>query len=243
MKNNGIILGIRWWPLLSPGVTNFRIMSSTPTLDIAALRRNYSRESLSEQDVMADPIDQFEHWFRQAMDSELPEPNAMILASASAGGQPSIRTMLLKGFDHQGFVFYTNYSSRKGNELDANPQAALLFPWLELERQVRIEGLVERVSQEESLAYFQSRPRGSQIGAWASPQSQIITGRDILEAKVAELTETFKHDEVLPLPPYWGGYRLRPDRIEFWQGRESRLHDRVLFTRAELGWTIERLAP
>lgn len=218
-------------------------MSSTPTLDIAALRRNYSRESLSEQDVMADPIDQFEHWFRQAMDSELPEPNAMILASASTGGQPSIRTMLLKGFDHQGFVFYTNYSSRKGNELDANPQAALLFLWLELERQVRIEGSVERVSQEESLAYFQSRPRGSQIGAWASPQSQIITGRDILEAKVAELTETFKHDEILPLPPYWGGYRLRPDRIEFWQGRESRLHDRVLFTRAELGWTIERLAP
>lgn len=218
-------------------------MSSTPTLDIAALRRNYSRESLSEQDVMADPIDQFEHWFRQAMDSELPEPNAMILASASTGGQPSIRTMLLKGFDHQGFVFYTNYSSRKGNELDANPQAALLFLWLELERQVRIEGSVERVSQEESLAYFQSRPRGSQIGAWASPQSQIITGRDILEAKVVELTETFKHDEILPLPPYWGGYRLRPDRIEFWQGRESRLHDRVLFTRAELGWTIERLAP
>ena len=211
--------------------------------ELAALRRNYTRESLSETGVKADPFQQFEHWFREALDSQLPEPNAMTVASATRDGRPSARTMLLKGFDHQGFVFYTNYESRKGGELDENPRAALLFTWLELERQVRIEGTVERVSEEESQAYFQSRPRGSQIGAWASPQSRVVPGREVLETKVEELAETFKHDETLPRPPYWGGYRVIPAAIEFWQGRENRLHDRIRYTHTGSGWKIERLAP
>ena len=211
--------------------------------DLASLRRNYARESLTEADVNPDPIAQFDHWFREALNSELSEPNAMTVATATRDGRPSARTILLKGFDHRGFVFYTNYESRKGQELDENPQAAILFNWLELERQIRIEGAVERVSQEESEAYFQSRPKGSQIGAWASPQSRVLPERGELEAKVAELTTTFKHDDVLPLPPFWGGYRVRPDVIEFWQGRENRLHDRIRFTKTETGWNIERLAP
>ncbi|MEQ1746081.1 MAG: pyridoxamine 5'-phosphate oxidase [Saprospiraceae bacterium] len=217
-------------------------MTTAPP-DIAALRRNYTQESLSKTGVKNDPIEQFDYWFREALASNLPEPNAMTLATATREGRPSARTVLLKGFDNAGFVFFTNYHSQKGAELDDNPQAALLFTWLELERQVRIEGSVERVSEEESRAYFQSRPKMSQIGAWASPQSQVIEARTILEARMAEMTSTFNHDEVLPLPPFWGGYRVRPDRIEFWQGRESRLHDRILYTRIELGWKIERLAP
>lgn len=218
-------------------------MSNTPAADLAALRRNYTRESLSEIDVHPDPILQFDRWFREALNSELPEPNAMALATATSDGRPSARTVLLKSFDHQGFVFYTNYESRKGAELENNPYAALLFNWLELERQVRIEGAVERVAREESEAYFQSRPKESQIGAWASPQSRRLDDRELLEARVRELATTFKHDEVLPLPPFWGGYRVRPERLEFWQGRESRLHDRIQYTRSEKGWRVERLAP
>jgi pyridoxamine 5'-phosphate oxidase len=218
-------------------------MSTSVAPNIAALRRNYTQESLSETDVKADPFEQFDHWFREALSSELPEPNAMALATATRAGHPSARTVLLKGFDHQGFVFYTNYESRKGEELDENPRAALLFTWLELERQVRIEGTVERVSAEESQAYFQSRPKESQIGAWASPQSRVIEGRNFLEDNMQELTTTFKHDEVLPLPPFWGGYRVRPEQMEFWQGRESRLHDRILYSRTDGGWKVERLAP
>lgn len=219
-------------------------MNSEPVSpDPSALRRNYTRESLSEADVNADPFKQFDHWFREALNSQLPEPNAMTLASATPDGRPSARTVLLKGFDHQGFVFYTNYESKKGQEIDTNPQVALLFTWLELERQIRIEGAAERVSPEESETYFQSRPKGSQVGAWASPQSRVISGREWLEEKMEELNDTFKHDENLPLPPFWGGYRVRPDCIEFWQGRENRLHDRIRYTRTETGWKIERLAP
>lgn len=211
--------------------------------DISALRRNYTRESLSETGVHTDPIQQFDHWFREALNSELPEPNAMTLATAGRDGRPGARTVLLKGFDHQGFVFYTNYESRKGQEIAENPRVALLFTWLELERQIRIEGRAERVSPEEAEAYFQSRPKGSQVGAWASPQSRVIAGREVLEQKLEELNETFKHDENLPLPPFWGGYRVYPDRIEFWQGRENRLHDRIRYSRTATGWKIERLAP
>jgi len=175
----------------------------------------------------------------------LVEPNAMTLATVGPDGRPSARMVLLKGFDHRGFVFYTNYSSRKGRELTANPAAALVFWWPPpVHRQVRIEGLVERVSHEESDAYFRTRPFGSQLGAWASNQSEVIAGRDILELRLERLTATYAGGEV-PLPPYWGGYRLAPDVIEFWQGRPNRLHDRLRYSRdgATAGWTLERLSP
>jgi pyridoxamine 5'-phosphate oxidase len=211
--------------------------------DITQLRRNYSLESLTKNDVAAHPIDQFAHWFIEALNSQLLEANASFLATASPDGRPSVRTVLLKGYDHQGFVFYTNYESRKGREIDLNPQAALLFNWLELERQVRIEGTIEKVSEVESRAYFQSRPRGSQIGAWASPQSRVISDRDVLEQRVQEIERQYEGLDTLPLPPHWGGYRIQPDWMEFWQGRESRLHDRIVYQKTEHGWTIERLAP
>lgn len=219
-------------------------MPETANLDLAALRKNYARETLSEQDVRHDPFAQFDAWFREALNSQLPEPNAMTLATVSALGQPSARIVLLKGFDHQGFVFYTNYESRKGDDLAANPRAALLFAWLELERQIRIEGTVEKVAESESLAYFQSRPVGSQIGAWASPQSRPVSGREVLEDTVARLQQEYSGAKALPLPSFWGGYRVRPERIEFWQGRENRLHDRILYALEDNGrWRIERLAP
>jgi pyridoxamine 5'-phosphate oxidase len=211
--------------------------------DISALRRNYSRQSLSQADVLPDPLAQFARWFEEAMQSQLAEPNAMTLATADLRGRPSARTVLLKGVDTEGFVFYTNYESRKGDDLAANPQAALLFTWLELERQIRIEGRVEKVSPAESLAYFQSRPLGSQIGAWASPQSRVISDRDVLESRVAQLQAEHAGAETLPLPPFWGGYRLRPDWLEFWQGRESRLHDRIGYRLEDGLWSIRRLAP
>lgn len=212
-------------------------------IELAALRQNYTHASLSEKDVLSDPFEQFGHWFKEALNSRLPEPNAMTLATATPDAWPSARTVLLKSFDPAGFVFYTNYESRKGQELEKNPRVALLFTWLELERQVRIEGTAARVSAEESLAYFQSRPKGSQIGAWASPQSQVIPDRSVLEASVQALAETYSHDEVLPAPPFWGGYRVMPHAIEFWQGRENRLHDRIRYTRQEKSWKMERLAP
>jgi pyridoxamine 5'-phosphate oxidase len=212
--------------------------------DIASLRRNYALQTLSETDVLHDPISQFAVWFEEALNSRLLEPNAMTLATATREGRPSARIVLLKGFDKQGFVFYTNYKSRKGEELAENPQAALLFTWLELERQIRIEGVVEKVTPEESKTYFQSRPKDSQIGAWASPQSRVVEKREALEKRVAELRKEFSEAKALPLPPFWGGYRLKPSRIEFWQGRESRLHDRICYTRVgEESWKIERLAP
>ena len=211
-------------------------------MSTAELRRQYVRDGLAEADLDPDPIVQFGRWFDAATAAGLFEPNAMTLATAAADGRPSARVVLLKGFDAGGFVFYTNYDSRKGRELAANPRAALVLLWAELRRQVRVEGRVERTSREQSEAYFRTRPLGSRLGAWASEQSRVIPNRQVLEARVAELAERFA-DRDVPLPPAWGGFRLVPDLIEFWQGREDRLHDRLRYRRGPGGWTVERLAP
>jgi pyridoxamine 5'-phosphate oxidase len=212
-------------------------------MNLAELRQHYALESLSEADVRPDPIAQFAFWFEEARNSQLLEPNAMTLATAAPDGYPNARTVLLKGFDEHGFTFFTNYESRKGVELTANPRATVLFTWLELQRQIRIEGVVEKISREASLAYFQSRPRENQIGAWASPQSRIIESREVLVQREMEMEEKFAGLEKLPLPDFWGGYLLRPVVMEFWQGRMSRLHDRILYSRDGNDWRIERLAP
>ncbi len=212
--------------------------------NIADLREDYRKADLEIKDVTSNPLEQFQIWFQQALQAELKEPNAMTLATATADGKPSARIVLLKGVDEQGFLFYTNYNSRKGQELAANPQAALVFAWLELEKQVRIEGTVERITPEASTAYFQRRPKGSQIGAWASPQSEVIPDRRILEENVQALQAKYTQSEQLPRPEHWGGYRLRPTVIEFWQGRSSRLHDRIRYSlQTDGSWHIERLAP
>lgn len=213
-------------------------------VDIAALRQNYALHTLSESDVAPDPFEQFRTWFHEAVNSQLPEPNAFILATAGADGRPGARTVLLKEFTRNGFVFYTNYESRKGQELLENPNAAMLFMWLELQRQVRIEGVVEKVGAAESLAYFQSRPRASQIGAWASHQSAVAGSREEIERRQKEAEARFEGFDVLPLPPFWGGYRLKPDLFEYWQGRESRLHDRIAYRKSDTdSWDISRLMP
>lgn len=210
---------------------------------IANLRKDYSSKSLLETDVEANPIDQFQKWWNEAMDSEIDEVNAMTLATASGDGMPAARIMLLKGFDKNGFVFFTNYKSYKAMHLEENPKACLVFFWKELERQVRITGLVKRASEKDSDEYFFSRPVGSQIGAWASNQSQVIENREWLQNRVVQLTEEFKQKE-LKRPPHWGGYVVTPVIIEFWQGRPSRLHDRIQYTLREDGnWKIERLSP
>jgi pyridoxamine 5'-phosphate oxidase len=210
---------------------------------IADIRRDYSLKTLSENDIASSPYTQFADWWQQAIESEIDEVNAMTLATASLEGVPAARIVLLKEYDENGFVFYTNYESAKGQELAENPRASLLFFWKELERQVRITGMVEKVSGTESDAYFLSRPVGSQIGAWASPQSHIIESRTWLEEQVSMLEEKFR-TEKLTRPPHWGGYRVKPVIIEFWQGRSSRLHDRLQYTLQENGsWKIERLAP
>lgn len=198
--------------------------------------------SLSESDVNPDPIAQFNTWFSEAQRAEVPEPNAMVLGTSTVDGFPSTRVVLLKGVSDNGFVFYTDYRSRKGQELDANPRASLCFFWQALERQVRITGAVQRVSREESRAYFESRPVGSRIGATASVQSSTLASREELERRAAELQSQFANGDV-PLPDHWGGYRVLPVSIEFWQGRSSRLHDRILFSRTDEGWVRSRLSP
>jgi len=210
--------------------------------EIANLRRNYSLKELTENIVDPNPFTQFSHWFNELLKSDVREPNAMVLATASLKGIPSARTVLLKKFDEDGFVFFTNYESTKGKDLAANPNAQILFLWLDLERQVRISGTVERVSSEESEEYFHSRPTNSQIGAWASKQSSVIPGREFLEGKFRETAEKYK-DGNIPLPPFWGGFRLKPVEFEFWQGRESRLHDRISFRKKNNDWEIVRLSP
>ena len=212
------------------------------TLDLAALRRDYALATLDERDVDADPIRQFERWFADAAAARVPEPNAMTLSTATRDGVPSARIVLLKGVDANGFAFYTDYRSRKGAELAENPLAALTFLWKEIERQVRITGSVSRVSTQESEAYFRTRPPGSRLGAWASHQSAVLASREELEARVQDVIGRFPDGDV-PLPPHWGGFRVAPDEIEFWQGRPDRLHDRLLYRRGEGSWQISRLSP
>lgn len=210
---------------------------------IADLRRDYALARLDEADVSHDPIIEFARWFAEAQEAHVPEPNAMTLATATPEGEPSARIVLLKAFDERGFVFFTDYRSRKGGELEANPRAALVFRWGEVERQVRITGGVALASREESETYFRSRPLGSRLGAWTSHQSQVLPGRAVLEQDFRQVEQRFGDGDV-PLPPYWGGYRVVPDTIEFWQGRESRLHDRIRYVRQSgKGWRVERLSP
>jgi pyridoxamine 5'-phosphate oxidase len=217
-------------------------MSQSPN-DLAALRQEYSTRGLRRANLKPNPFDQFQVWFQEALQAELLEPNAMTLATSNAHGRIRTRTVLLKAFDQRGFVFFTNYSSKKAQDLTENAQASLLFPWLPLERQVSISGSVEKISNAESLTYFHSRPRGSQLGAWASDQSTVIPSRPFLEARLEEMKQKFGSAPI-PLPDFWGGYRIIPDMLEFWQGSANRLHDRFAYTRQKTDhWLIERLSP
>jgi pyridoxamine 5'-phosphate oxidase len=211
--------------------------------DLTGLRNEYGAHGLRRADLHSDPLQQFSAWFAAALAAEIRDPNAMSLATATPDGKPSVRVVLLKGFDERGFAFFTNYDSEKGRQLETNPHAALAFYWAQLERQVRISGVVEKTSREDSAAYFHSRPIGSRLGAWASKQSEVVDARQVLDACLSEISERYENGEV-PLPPHWGGYRVKPDKIEFWQGRPNRLHDRFRYSRRADGtWLIDRLAP
>jgi pyridoxamine 5'-phosphate oxidase len=210
---------------------------------IISLRKEYSSAYLNEQDINHDPFKQFELWMHQAVEAQILEPHAMNVCTVSAEGKPSSRIVLLRGFDRKGFVFYTNYNSHKGNDLEKNNHVCLNFFWSELERQVRIEGIISKVDEQTSIDYFNSRPRESRIGAWASEQSTIIESRKVVEDAFAFYTNKFKDTPIIPKPPHWGGYLVKPSNIEFWQGRPSRLHDRLKFTRNNNDWKIERLSP
>ena len=215
----------------------------TTTVQLEEMRRNYATRSLDLSDLDANPFAQFDHWMREAIETQVIEPNAMTLATADGSGRPAVRTVLLKGFDERGFVFYSNYESAKARDLAANSKVALLFPWLALERQVSARGSAQKISAAESLKYFLSRPRESQIGAWASRQSEVISTRALLESKFAEMKARFANSEI-PLPDQWGGYRVTPQSFEFWQGRPNRLHDRFRYTlQSDGSWTIARLMP
>ncbi|MEU4516149.1 pyridoxamine 5'-phosphate oxidase [Nonomuraea wenchangensis] len=220
----------------------YRLVDATPRPpSLAGLRRTYEGEPLLEADLAADPIAQFTLWFQEATAAGIPEPNAMVLATASAGGRPSARIVLLKGYDERGFVFYTNYESRKGRDLAENARASLLFPWHAIRRQVRVDGTVSRISHEESAEYFNSRPYGSRIGAWASRQSAVVRSREELDARYEKLAARWPEEP--PVPEFWGGFRVHPVEMEFWQGQLDRMHDRLRYRRTPPGWVLERLAP
>ena len=212
-------------------------------MDLSGLREEYGRGGLDLPDLAADPIEMFERWLRQAVDAGVHEPNAMVLSTATPEGGPSSRMVLLKGVGSDGFVFYTNHASRKGAELAADARCALLFPWHPLERQVRVEGVASLVADDEVEAYFRSRPRGAQLGAWASDQSRPVTSRSDLAASYARMEERYADADEVPVPPQWGGYLVVPTTVEFWQGRPSRMHDRLVYRRRDDGWATERLAP
>ncbi|MDB6079633.1 MAG: pyridoxamine 5-phosphate oxidase [Akkermansiaceae bacterium] len=211
-------------------------------MDLSHFRQEYHAGGLRRADLKAEPVEQFETWFRQAVAAKYPEPNAMTLATVDVAGWPLVRTVLLKQFDARGLVFFTNYESRKAVQMEENPRVSLLFPWVALERQVVVQGKVTKISRAESAEYFHSRPRESQLGAWVSHQSSVIPDRKFLTDSLAALHERFGEGEI-PLPPFWGGYRVKPETVEFWQGGPARLHDRFLYIRQEDGWTIERLSP
>jgi pyridoxamine 5'-phosphate oxidase len=212
--------------------------------ELRDLRREYAAGGLNESDLAGNPVTMFRHWLHDAVSAGLHEPNAMVVSTISADDTPASRIVLLKGVDDEGFVFYSNYASRKGRELAANPACALLFPWHDLERQVRVEGAAARLSREENQAYFDTRPRASQIGAWASPQSKVVPDRAALDAEYDATLARFRENDRIPVPPHWGGYRVRPERVEFWQGRRGRMHDRLRYRRTGPdGWLTERLAP